>query len=249
MIAVIGAIALVSMLAGATLAATNGDLNLTQRDLNYKRAHAAAEAGLADYSFHLNNDNSYWARCTEVRPESNRRGEPGGLDRQSPQRARKRSRVRDRTAAGLHQPVEECDPSNPTETMLEHGGRTPAPSASARPGTRAPRRSRSSPPTNGRACSITCTSPSTRPRPATYWTETSGKAPTPTATKIYREGDRISRFRGSDCSKIDFVSEDQINGPLHTNDELPICGTPEFGRDGSDVIEVSAPPEGWRANS
>ena len=105
MIAVIGAIALVSMLAGATLAATNGDLNLTQRDLDYKRAHAAAEAGLADYSFHLNNDNSYWARCTEVpsriQPE---RGQPGGLDRQSPQRARKRSRIRDRTAAGLHQP-------------------------------------------------------------------------------------------------------------------------------------------------
>ena len=66
MIAVVGAIALISMLAAATLAATNGDLNLTQRDLDYKRAHAAAEAGLADYSFHLNNDNSYWTRCTEV---------------------------------------------------------------------------------------------------------------------------------------------------------------------------------------
>ncbi len=62
----VGAIALVTTLAGAGLAATNGDLNLTRRDLDTKRAYAATQAGIADYSFHLNNDNGYWARCTSV---------------------------------------------------------------------------------------------------------------------------------------------------------------------------------------
>ena len=66
MIAVVGAIALVTTLVGAALAATNGDLSLTRRDLDTKRAYAAAQAGIADYSFHLNNDNDYWARCTSV---------------------------------------------------------------------------------------------------------------------------------------------------------------------------------------
>ena len=42
-----------------------------------------------------------------------------------------------------------------------------------------------------------------------------------------------------------FVTGDDINGPLHTNDALMICGTPTFGRTAADVIEVSAPPVGW----
>ena len=31
-----------------------------------KDAYAAAEAGIADYQYHLNNDNTYWAKCTAV---------------------------------------------------------------------------------------------------------------------------------------------------------------------------------------
>ena len=41
------------------------------------------------------------------------------------------------------------------------------------------------------------------------------------------------------------VSGDRIDGPLHTNDDLLICGSPSFGRSSADVIEVSAPPQGW----
>ena len=66
MIAAIGAVALLSVLSAAALAATNGDLHLTQRDLDRKAAFAAAQAGIADFSFHLNNDNGYWADCTKV---------------------------------------------------------------------------------------------------------------------------------------------------------------------------------------
>src|SRR5215210_882262 len=66
MIAMVGAIALISLLVGAALAATNGDLRLTRRDLDEKRAYAAAQAGVADYVFHLNTDNTYWTKCTSV---------------------------------------------------------------------------------------------------------------------------------------------------------------------------------------
>ena len=31
-----------------------------------KDAYAAAEAGIADYQYHLNGDNTYWAKCTGV---------------------------------------------------------------------------------------------------------------------------------------------------------------------------------------
>ncbi len=97
MIAAIGAVALLSVLSAAALAATNGDLHLTQRDLDRKAAFAAAQAGIADFSFHLNNDNSYWAECTKV-PDAER-DERRRRDHQSPN-AVGRWRIRDRIAAG-----------------------------------------------------------------------------------------------------------------------------------------------------
>jgi hypothetical protein len=44
------------------------------------------------------------------------------------------------------------------------------------------------------------------------------------------------------CGRIQFGDSDVVNGPLHTNDELYVCGTPEFGRDGrNDRIEITSP--------
>ncbi len=46
------------------------------------------------------------------------------------------------------------------------------------------------------------------------------------------------------CTEIQFVSADHIDGPLHTNDDILVCGTPTFGRTTQDSIEVSG--SGWR---
>jgi hypothetical protein len=48
------------------------------------------------------------------------------------------------------------------------------------------------------------------------------------------------------CTEIQFVSGDYIEGPLHTNDDILVCGTPTFGRTPQDSIEVSG--SGWRQN-
>jgi hypothetical protein len=67
-------------------------------------------------------------------------------------------------------------------------------------------------------------------------------------TKTIQQGrynQAIPNSGGQFCTKIVFVSNDDINGPLHTNDALMICGTPTFGRNSSDVTEVSSPPQGW----
>jgi hypothetical protein len=45
--------------------------------------------------------------------------------------------------------------------------------------------------------------------------------------------------RGGDCgSPISFATGDVINGPLHSEDTLAICGTPVFGRTSADQIEA-----------
>jgi hypothetical protein len=251
MIAVIGAISLVSMLAGATLAATNGDLNLTQRDVDYRRAHAAAEAGIANYSFHLNNDNSYWARCTEV-PEPNAVNQQGA----SPLKKRTVPGSTDASYAIELLPSSsyaegKCNPAKPGESMLEQSG----------PNTGSFRiRSR------GYAGNAKASIIATYKRaslldyiyftqletsdPVVYGNQTWSPSAYTQCSKFRREGRESQEIPGSGgqfCTKIVFAGGDQIKGPLHTNDDLAICGEPEFGRNASDVIEVGAPPKGWIA--
>ena len=43
------------------------------------------------------------------------------------------------------------------------------------------------------------------------------------------------------CGAIQFGDSDKVEGPLHTNDELYVCGTPEFGRSGrNDRLEITS---------
>ena len=119
MIAVIGAMALVSILVAGALAATNGDLGLVRRDLDDKRAYAAAQAGIADYSFHLNNDNSYWSRCASV-PAPNAVNQQGSTaNRRAVGGSSDASYAIELLPATGHST---CDPANPVATMLEQRG-------------------------------------------------------------------------------------------------------------------------------
>lgn len=250
MIAVIGAISLVSMLSAATLAATNGDINLVQRDLDHQRAHAAAQAGIADYSFHLNNDNSYWSRCTGV-TEPNAVNQVGSTAKRRPVPG----------PSGATYAIEllpatgksSCDPVSPTASMLESSGVNTGSF-----------RIRSTGYAGGAKTSIVATykraslldylyfTQLETLDPVTYWTTAMIEGAYTQCAKFRREGRQsqpIPNSGGQSCIEINFVSGDAIKGPLHTNDDLLICGTPEFGRSAADVIEVSASLPGWQGNS
>ncbi|HSR93296.1 MAG TPA: hypothetical protein VLK56_00380 [Solirubrobacterales bacterium] len=249
MIAVIGAISLVSMLAAATLAATNGDVNLVQRDVDYRRADAAAEAGIANYSFHLNSDNSYWSRCTNV-------PEPNAVNQQNASPLKKRAvpgstdasyAIELLPASGYAEG--KCNSAKPLESMLEQSG----------PNTGSFRiRSR------GFAGNAKASIVATYKRasfldyiyftqyetsdPVTYGNQSWSANAYAQCSKFRREGRESQAIPGSGgqfCNRIVFVSGDHIKGPLHTNDDLAICGTPEFGRTAADVIEVGASSPGW----
>lgn len=247
MIAVVGAISLVSMLAAATLAATNGDINLVKYDLDHKRAHAAAQAGIADYSFHLNNDNSYWARCTSV-PAPNAVNQKGST-------ASRRSvpgPVGEEYAIELLPATSKssCDPAKPVETMLEKAGSVNNGSF----------RIRSTGYAGDAKVSLVATYKRSSLLDYVYFTQLETSDPVTygdndtiahaytQCTKFRREGRESVNLvdYGQPCDRIVFPSEDHIKGPLHTNDDFAICGTPKFGREGAgDIIEVGAPPKGW----
>jgi hypothetical protein len=248
MIAVIGAISLVSMLSAATLAATNGDVNLTQYDLDHQRAHAAAQAGIADYSFHLNNDNSYWARCTGV-------PEPDAVNQQGS--TAKRRTVPGSTDASYAIELlpatsqTACNSTKPVESMLEQSGPNTG-SFRIRSTGYAGKAKASLVATYKRASLLDYvyfTQLETLD-PVTYGSQTAINGAYVQCTKFRREGRQSVNIPGTSqkCTEINFVSGDQIKGPLHTNDDLLICGTPKFGRTAADSIEVSAPLPGWQGN-
>jgi hypothetical protein len=254
MIAVIGAIALVTSLTGASLAATNGDLNLTRRDLDDKRAFAAAQAGIGDYSFHLNNDNSYWARCTGV-PSPNAVNQVGSMDNQRNVPGSTDASYAIELLPSSQYAPQVCNPSDPATSMLEPSG--------ANTGTF---RIRSTGFVGDTKQSIVATFKRASLLDYIYFTqlETSDPVtygfgnPSPQLTgansqcsKFRREGRESQPIPNTspprNCDRIVFVTGDDIDGPLHTNDDLAICGSPSFGRSAADVIEVSAPPVGWIA--
>lgn len=244
MIAVIGAISLISMLAAATLASTKGDLNLTQRDLDHRRAHAAAQAGIADYSFHLNNDNSYWSRCTNVpTPNAVNQKTVTTNKRSVPGPSGESYAIELLPATGKSS----CDSTKPVETMLEQSGANTG-SFRIRSTGYAGQAKTSIVATYKRSSLldyIYFTQYETSD-PVTYDDDGTIDAAEEDCVKFRREGrESVVLPGGEHCSKIVFVTGDEIKGPLHTNDDLAICGTPKFGRTPADVIEVSAPPEGW----
>ncbi len=238
------ALLVVTLAMAATVTAVNGDINLTSRDIDHKRAYEAAQAGLADYSFHLNSDNGYWAKCTAV-PTPNAVNNNGSTA--------KRRNVPGNTGASYALELipatgkSVCSTSDPVGSMIEQSGDSI--------GTF---RIRSTGYANDTEQSIVASfkrasfldyvyfTQYETSDPVTYGSSSNIAQAYAQCVKTYREGRSSSTLP---CTEIVFTTNEQINGPLHTNDELNICGSPTFGRTPADLIEVSSPPVGYRASS
>ncbi|HEY7256433.1 MAG TPA: hypothetical protein VH476_07085 [Solirubrobacterales bacterium] len=234
MIAAIGAVALLSVLSAAALAAAQGDLGLTQRDLDRKKAFAAAQAGIADFSYHLNNDNSYWAKCTNV-PTPNAMNNVGETTNRRQLSGGGEYAIESLPAEGYAK----CDPSD-AESMIEKAE-----------GVAGTFRIRSTGFDGDEEVSLVAAYKRTSFLDFIYMTnyETSDPLTYGTSSEVTRANNECKKYRrehrSSWCSTIVFRTGDEIRGPLHTNDELAVCGSPKFGRGPADTIEVSAKDPGW----
>jgi hypothetical protein len=68
MIIAMGVMVVVMMLSAAAFAAANGDIRIGLANDQQKSAYAAAEAGINDYLFRLNQDQAFWRRCDGTLP-------------------------------------------------------------------------------------------------------------------------------------------------------------------------------------
>jgi hypothetical protein len=247
------AMLLTSMFIAAAFAAANGDLPVSGVSKNRKTTYAAAEAGLNFYLNHLQQDNDYWTKCDAV-PAPNA-GELNPVNQQwdgvGPDPRRWRSipeSTGQYTIELLHtKDYTACD-TDPTKqgSVIDLSNGTFKIRATGRPSV-----------ANTQRRSIVATFRRKGFLNFIYFTDYENVDPQALADdsdRTYAQNNCANKYRaaraGKACNEIQFVSGDEIKGPLHTNDDsLLLCGSPVFGRDDHvDVVEVSGADPGWVKN-
>jgi type II secretory pathway pseudopilin PulG len=269
--AVMGTMAVMMSLSLVALGVASGDQGQSDRDQDYKRAYSAAEAGVNEYLFHLNEDQAYWTRCNNV-PAPAKVNQPWNGIGNDPRQRRTVPDSDTQYAIELlpNSGFTSCNSLVPT-SMIDPGTGTFRIRSTGFAG----RTKRSIVATfrrRGFLDFLYYTDLETA-NPVTYkvnqggYPSASGHEDAQTwasreCSKPY-EGRRNARESidvrlGSgnsvevdlECTEINFATGDGVDGPLHTNDQLLVCGRPVFGRNINgirDPIEV-VNPSGWRGN-
>ncbi len=253
MIVAIGALALVTVLTITAFVATRGDVPSTYVNAQQQQAYAAAQAGIQQYLFDLDQNNQFWEQCVpspadginQAGSTANRRSAPGSST--------------ESYAVELMpvSPYTACSVSDPVGSMIQPNGpiagairiRVTGFSGKAQRTIVAVLREstfldyvwftqyETDDPivqTIKSGCAVgNC--------PGSSWSSVLGKAQTQCA-QYWRDGrGRNAFYNGTYCDQIFFINGDNIQGPMHTDDEFAVCGSPTFGRNSQDAIEIGAP--------
>ena len=283
MVAVIGVMTVASLVAVAAVYATDNDKPFSMRDRVAKQAYAAAEAGVNDYLARLVANVDYWRLCDDpAHPAlSGNQGRPGAGTRQW-------AKVKDSNAEYSIEILgangnAQCSTGNLPGSVIDASTGTFKIRSTGRMTEDGTKRSIVATfKRRGFLDYVYFTDLETLD-PLWYHVTTNGQPTQPdvvtwaqdpaNCSKYYRDGRAAAQYVGQKwdpvdnryedwtmrCGEINFVSGDNQKGPFHTNDEILVCGTPEFGRRPTDDVEVSAPPpppattqgssSGWRACS
>jgi Tfp pilus assembly protein PilX len=228
-----------TLILGGTFMAVLNDTGLSRNSLDQKRAYAAAQAGIQAYNYQLNQNESYWQTCTPLGNTgatgfngTNGNGfvtVPGSTDAGGGSES---YFVKPLAATTAPSTDDKCDAANPLATMIE-GSASGIASGSFRISS------------IGRSGNVSRTIIAQYKPPSfldyVYYTDYETLDPAAIAgdpsdcERHYKD----NPGRGSDCGgPINFITGDSINGPLHSEDWLSICGSPVFGRTSADRIEA-----------
>jgi len=229
-------LAITTLLLGAAYYAVLGDTGLSRNDLDQARALAAAQAGIAQYSYNLNYNPNFWENCPTATNVAVGTAASGSTEYYS------------------YQPVpatgqSACSAPNPITTMIEPstlsgGGANPASGTF---------RISSTGTSNNVSRTVVAQYKRTSFLNYVYFTNYEDEDPlwaveTGTETReSTAPGLNCAVYawagRSANCQGIFFGGGDLVNGPLHSNDTVYVCGyggTTVFGRSAADAIETPA---------
>ena len=237
-VVVMGMMLLGMLLVAAALASSDGDTKAARHDQYYKEAYNAADGGINWYFYHLTQDANYWSQCASM-------GKPVW--------AKNASNMTFQNIQGSEAQFEiEVLPA-PGQTACTTGVSTSVvdPSSGAF-------KVRSTGNYRGVHRTVVATFRRVGFLNFLYFTDfetldpvTAGNAQqqaaaTAACSHYYYQSARDQNI----CSDPAFIGQDTIDGPMHSNDQLLICGHPSFGHQSSDHLEDSDPNSpGYRVGS
>jgi hypothetical protein len=264
LVVVLGALLVSALLSVAAFAAVNNDMRESGKDIGRKQALAAAEAGVNDYLFHLNQDNGYWAKCTAVAtPNAVNDAWNGTLPDPRTWRSVPGSSAAYTIELLPVAPYTKCTPGDTVAaSMIDRSSRSLRIRVTGRVPTAKGMDYRSligAVKRDGFLDFLYFTDYETSDA-VWYALSTSGRptggpqgdviswAAANCNTTYYFNGRGSLRWNGKytdnnttapqvSCSQIQFADSDVVAGPLHTNDDLYTCNNPTFGRTVQDRIE------------
>ena len=216
----------------AAFQAASGDLVPSGENSDRKLAYAAAESGIAWYEAKMVSDPTYWQKCDT----GTTNGVPDPVNQKSVPAASRKWKVvsgsgkstLDYSLAVLPAQGATCSTSNPSGTMLSTVDGS--------------FKIRSTGRYHGQLRSIVASIRRQRFLDYLWFTDYETLDYTVTGNSALCANYRAAR--PSSCDVINFISGDELNGPMHTNDDFAICGNPTFGRTAADSIEASGPAPG-----
>ena len=242
MIIALGVLMMTALLITLAFVAVEGDTKLTNRDVLNKKAYYAAQAGLNDYLYHLTQDGNYLTYCTSPTPAN------AALNQESEGTTHKAlvPETTDEKYAIDLLPAEDstekkCNTSNVVATMIEQSG--PAAGSFriestgfATGGGAQVSRSIVATIKNLNFLSFVWYDVFETGDPVLYGAKTAAEEEYYGKCGSYYEERHNSYHQ---CSKFNnyFITGESVNGPMHTEDHLGVCGEPHFGRNSSDRIE------------
>jgi hypothetical protein len=226
MIVTIGVLFVSSLLLTATFMAARNDIHLSQTDTASKKAYYAAQAGISNYAFHLAANSNYWTLCKAEGNEAlNLVGEKPLKTRLVPGTTDEKYAIQLVPALTAPALDNHCDTANPVGTMIEGGSNAG--------GTF---RIQSTGWSGNQERTITTTFGHTSFLEFLYYTKYETLDPA-TAAKPEKACEAYFPERPGSCPTIQFISTDEVKGPMHTEDKVSVCSTPTFGRNKNDKIE------------
>ena len=225
MIIAIGVMLVTSLLVVAAFTAANGDVQNSRLNIDQKRAYYAAVAGVQEYEAQLQYNPNYWQSCPEPKAVV-----PG----ESTEKAEAKEEYEVTTLAAKTDPEAKktCNAANPFATIIESSG-TLANTFRIKSVGKSGKEKRTAIATFQVAGFLNFV----------YFTQYEVQDPEAyggnTECAAYKEE---REAKGIKCNVIYFAEEDDVKGPMHTNDGVYACKGVGFGREGHeppDSVEIN----------
>ncbi len=230
LIIVLSVMLVTSLLLAAGLTATDQDIHLSYSSQNHTQAYYAALGGIQEYDYKLQNEPDFWQTCQGLS------GESEGAHYE----------VKVLVAESAPTGTTACSPTSPFTTAIQSKGKfanTFQIESTACSGANK-LTSCQKQPAKVQLRSMVATFGVTGFLDFAYFTQYEDEDPmlsgnTAAECEQYYS---VRSKNGSRCQEIEFAPEDDVRGPMHTDDAANVCGAVEFGRKGEeppDTVEIN----------